>query len=706
MTAVDPGHELATETALRLAEAGYYVAPVTIRRNPANGKKAPKYHGYTGVDGRWLGWDALSTRDPDTIRTWAAKLGPDLSWCIDCAKSGIVVIDLDIKGDLDTAIWWAGQGLPVGAFVVETPSGGLHSYWRARPDHPIYNSEGRITPGVDVRGDGGHVYAPGSGVVGGEDRYTPRGNIVPVRELATLPDDILAVIEATGATGTARQTRDWVAGAAHDRDWVARTCAEQLAKVSAHMPVPGAGFRHVLMGAAMVIGRAVAADIVTRHYAETRLIEAVEQVWGRADPDDFRWIQDGLDDGQADPWTVTEPGETVASVDPPAEATQGEGTDPLDAAELYRRELEGKVREARLRRDAKRLLDAEELGESEPPSSEALVDLLAEPDAEIAWRINELWPVGGKIMFSAPKKAGKTTTTGNLIRSLADAAPFLGRPEGKTGMGGFPVAPLAEGRSIVLFDFEMTREQLKRWLRLHNIQNPGRVHVKFMRGKTWDIRDRRVRHEWAEYLRSIDAAVVIVDPLASATAPLGIPENDNMEMGRFLHALDALVLEAGADEHLVNHHTAKGRDDERGAGVIGGWPDAIWRLVLEDTNGYRPDPSAPRFFAAEGRDVAVRETVLQFDEDTKRLWLGIGNRATHAVDAHSPAIVEWIEANPGATRNAVREAGHGLGINSDKTIDKVLGALRESGAVHTHDGPNRSKNHYPGPRCKSCGGSS
>jgi hypothetical protein len=371
------------------------------------------------------------------------------------------------------------------------------------------------------------------------------------------------------------------------------------------------------------------------------------------------------------------------------------GADPDYAAAI---ELE--AIKLRIRRAAKRLVDAEELGESEPPSSISLADLLDQEDEEQAWRINELWPRNGKVLFVGPKKAGKTTATGNLVRSLCDSQPFLGAPEGRPGPEGYGVSKV--DRRIVLFDFEMTPQQLKRWLRLHGIRNQDRLHVKFMRGKTWDIRDRRVRREWAAYLHDLDIGTIIADPLASATAPLGINENDNSEMGAFLHALDALTLEAGADELLVSHHAGKGAEDGRGASVLEGWPDAIWRLTVEgaDQPGRKLDPEAARFFAAQGRDVSVRETKLEFDAPTKRLWLGVGNRTTYAVDKNAGPVVELIRDQPGVNRNRIKDA---VSMGTD-TLGAVLQALKAQDVVHFHEGPNRSHLYYPGKCTTGCRG--
>jgi hypothetical protein len=47
-----------------------------------------------------------------------------------------------------------------GAFVVGTPSSGLHFYFRTTT--PYGNSSGSLPDGIDVRGKGGYVIGPGA----------------------------------------------------------------------------------------------------------------------------------------------------------------------------------------------------------------------------------------------------------------------------------------------------------------------------------------------------------------------------------------------------------------------------------------------------------------------------------------------------------------------------------------------------------------
>jgi hypothetical protein len=303
------------------------------------------------------------------------------------------------------------------------------------------------------------------------------------------------------------------------------------------------------------------------------------------------------------------------------------------------------------------------------------------------------------VMLSAPMKTGKTTMMGNLVASLADGRRFLGQDGTSTG---YRVTQIEPGRRIVLLDFEMTRRKLRAWLRDHNVLNTDAVHVELLRGATWDIRDDGYRAEWAAYLASLNAAVLILDPLGPILHSLNINENDNTEVGRVLNRLDALAVEAGIAELMIAHHAGHNGERSRGASVLRGWPDAEWRIVREDAGpGREPPPNAPRYFAAFGRDVSVPEGALSYDKATRRLTLGTGTRATAAVDQHRSAVVGIVTESPGLSRNGLsKEIVNRVGI-SKNTADKLITTLKSSGVLHVHPGSNSAQHHYPGAACSA-----
>lgn len=106
-----------------------------------------------------------ATTDPGAVCALWAKC-PQASVGVATGASGLVVVDVDTgKGDVDGYDGWheltaADPGLEA-TTLVETPSGGLHVYYRAN-GHRVMSAAGRLAPGIDTRAEGGYVIAGGS----------------------------------------------------------------------------------------------------------------------------------------------------------------------------------------------------------------------------------------------------------------------------------------------------------------------------------------------------------------------------------------------------------------------------------------------------------------------------------------------------------------------------------------------------------------
>jgi hypothetical protein len=74
--------------AVRLAEHGYRLTPVTITRLPS-GKKAARFHKGWRHEGAW-------SDDPEMIRQWWVD-HPDTSFALGGGANGIEGVDLDVK---------------------------------------------------------------------------------------------------------------------------------------------------------------------------------------------------------------------------------------------------------------------------------------------------------------------------------------------------------------------------------------------------------------------------------------------------------------------------------------------------------------------------------------------------------------------------------------------------------------------------------
>ena len=112
-----------------------------------------------------ISWTAYQARKANEtqVKAWAERW-PDSNWCIVTgAVSGLIVIDIDPRhgGDESVRIYpELSSILSVPTPISLTGGGGQH-YLFAHPGFTVPNAAG-VWPGVDVRGDGGYIVAPGS----------------------------------------------------------------------------------------------------------------------------------------------------------------------------------------------------------------------------------------------------------------------------------------------------------------------------------------------------------------------------------------------------------------------------------------------------------------------------------------------------------------------------------------------------------------
>lgn len=105
-------------------------------------------------------WREQSTAAVATIRQWWGKW-PEANIGIDTGKSGLLVLDLDEYKDAyagDLLLSERDEQAP----TVLTGGGGQHLWYRLPPDKQWGNSTGTLPAGIDIRGAGGFVVAPGS----------------------------------------------------------------------------------------------------------------------------------------------------------------------------------------------------------------------------------------------------------------------------------------------------------------------------------------------------------------------------------------------------------------------------------------------------------------------------------------------------------------------------------------------------------------
>jgi hypothetical protein len=272
----------------------------------------------------------------------------------------------------------------------------------------------------------------------------------------------------------------------------------------------------------------------------------------------------------------------------------------------------------RAQEQARRELAAE--GWYAPPVFGSLAEQFANPLPENGYVVKQLAGTGMTILFIAQWKAGKTTAGFNLAVDIADGTPFLDR---------FDTA-VADGTSVAYWNFELDGRRAQDWFRDLDPQQPERLHAEHWRGYSLPIETEAGDDFAVNYLTDRRASVLIVDPVGSAYEG---EENSNSELKHWCKALERIKLRAGSElVVVVAHagHAGSGQDGEgvprmRGASKAMGDADAFWFYQHGGEHG-QPPPDSRRYFRAFGRDIDTDLLTLDYDAQTRRLFVDEGSR--------------------------------------------------------------------------------
>lgn len=313
----------------------------------------------------------------------------------------------------------------------------------------------------------------------------------------------------------------------------------------------------------------------------------------------------------------------------------GPGPDAIGTAPA-RDPLEMEIERQRIRMEASKFLKEEEASKlyKEPIFVRSLNEELQLPEISLPWVIRDIFPQGANISITAQYKAGKTTLVNSLAKALADGSRFLDYFQE-------PIHP----RRIVIFNYEVSENQYRRWMKDVAITNSDHVTLVHLRGERLPLIAERVQKLLISILSDLDCGTWILDPFARAFVGSG-DENSNSDVGSFLDTLDFIKKQANVENLVVPMHTGRaqehGIDRARGATRLDDWADVRWLLSKTEEG---------RFFAADGRDVVLEQQQLVFDEATRSLKLGGANAKVAKKRALEDKFVEVVIANPGKTTN-------------------------------------------------------
>jgi hypothetical protein len=379
--------------ALEYASAGYAVGPVTIRWDSSDESKRPTFHTNWGEVG------AISA-DPDVITSWA-RTWPGCGFHMPCGPNGVVVPEGDVKrARADGAVSikdgitaWRDAGGPTPIMRVRTPSGGEHWYFAA-PAEDIHGSVGEVLPGVDVRGVLDTVFIAGTRVLGhpnGAEAFYWTERVVPASELSPLPPTWERRLRsahkgsgsgsgsgAGGSSGAGLGNRVALAHQWHDQHWIEGQADEAIRIAKAARA--DASFRDNLYTVTWMLAKAAGAGVVRDSLVDEVTSEMVHRFWDAPNWKDRDHVRRGRKEARDNPWRlIEEPHVDVgASSGVASEGKSGEGMgsgadegssdgahpgaefDDPPPPTPEERELERALRDERARRDARRLLQAED----------------------------------------------------------------------------------------------------------------------------------------------------------------------------------------------------------------------------------------------------------------------------------------------------------------------------------------------------------
>lgn len=260
-------------------------------------------------------WRSQSTTDRVKVTGWWRKW-PDAAIGLDLAKSGLIVIDADRHGEEDgvaaiAELMHAHQFDPNDAPVVGTPNSGTHFYFRQPPGKALGNGRGGLPPGIDVRGAGGYVIAPGTVLADGR-RYEAFGAVI---DAPRLPDWLVSLIRAP-AKAEVRQVLVPASERPSDERIAAYVDAALERELDAVRSAPRGQRNHQLNSSAFSLGQLVGAGWVGEGEVSAMLENAAADLAKDDGPVSVRkTIASGLRSGARQPRELPQDEYQVVSAD-------------------------------------------------------------------------------------------------------------------------------------------------------------------------------------------------------------------------------------------------------------------------------------------------------------------------------------------------------------------------------------------------------
>lgn len=622
---------------LRLVEAGYYLTPVTIKRNE-KGKKHAKFHA------QWKRDTSAITLDPDVIRDWSAQHA--CSFAVVCGPSGVEGVDLDVDPgrDVDAISWWSMESMPLGQLVVETPSGGLHTYWRRRSTRTLPTSASEVAPGVDTRSVGGVFFAPGAFVLGmdGEPEstaYNIQGELPRAVDLSPTPD---AVLDAWAV----RRNEPSSIKSAGDVDWDDGrpryyTMEQARAIIQEHGTGPLREAKEGHRNDALNIAALVVGHFVPAFFEEDRAVEQLRKLAREAGLDEHEigpTIRSGLTKGMERPY-IQIVGDALDDIPP------GRDPDAEFKRELERERIRRRVRDelASENREPLRVLSFEDFLDA--PMPDYLVPRMFYRD-------------GLSVVFGAPG-AAKSFLVLDIALCLASGKPWRGRSLGR----GRVHYIMAEGQATNTL-------RTRAWLHYHEVARAD-VGANFTVVPTPVLlTDAGV----ADYLPLVERDQPDMIILDTKNLMFAGKESQGDDYGQMLRVLHRIRETAGGAAVILVDHSGLGDDSRtRGSNAQKGGVETEIRVTNE--NNFRKAEVTRDKSGADGTEWLFRlESIvglqaLPVDVDAPAVVIPLGKDEV-SVRSEVEFRTNWFDTLP---RNELPER---VEVMTDKPGDAACDIFR------------------------------
>lgn len=303
--------------------------------------------------------------------------------------------------------------------------------------------------------------------------------------------------------------------------------------------------------------------------------------------------------------------------------------------------------------------------------------LLKEPDQAESYTIDKCFLRDCKSIILGNPKAGKTTVSLDIVRSLADGGKFLGKFQARNLTG-----------NAAYINSEVGVNQLKKWVSDTSIQHPEKVKVLMLRGKGLDLASTRAFEDMRKWIEVHEIESLVIDPWQRFFR--GADSNFDVDVNRYLEYIDALMDQCAhlTDLFLVAHtpkNSERFKETPSGSGALERWYDSM--IVLRSEQ--QPDGSYKRYMrAAVGRGEEVPDLLdyREVQQNQNGLWLA-GKAAVAPVTSRETSVLNYIRDKNGAPCGH-KEMATSLGF-SGSTIKKITEALASKNEIQNMSpGPN------------------